>query len=277
MINLFYITNNIIEAQIVDNLDIDWIFIDLEKIGKKERQIGRDTVLSNHSITDVENIKSKIFNTKIIVRCNPIGEWSKREFNELNARSSEIDMVILPYFKTKDEVKIFIDLLDTTKIDPALLIETSDAIINLEEILKIFPFKYFHIGLNDLHIERKTISMFEPYVDGTLMKISSIFKKNNQTFGIGGIGKIGASMFPSPECVLNEQIRLKSNGVILSRSFKGNFNEGETVFFSKKLANAVEDLRSFEKKAEVLSNKELFKSYQKMKKDIQDIKRNEKI
>ena len=36
MINLFYITNNIIEAQIVDGLDINWIFIDLETIGKKE-------------------------------------------------------------------------------------------------------------------------------------------------------------------------------------------------------------------------------------------------
>ena len=30
MINLFYITNNVIEAQIVDKLDIDWIFIDIE-------------------------------------------------------------------------------------------------------------------------------------------------------------------------------------------------------------------------------------------------------
>ncbi len=277
MINLFYITNNIIEAQIVDNLDIDWIFIDLEKIGKKERQIGRNTVISNHSITDIENIKNKICNTKIIVRCNPIGEWSEKEFDQLNARSSEIDMVILPYFKTKDEVKIFIDLLDTTKIDPALLIETSDAIFNLEEILKIFSFKYFHIGLNDLHIERGTISMFEPYVDGTLVKISSILKKNNHNFGIGGIGKIGANMFPSPECILNEHIRLRSNGVILSRSFKGNFYEKEKVFFMKKLSNAIEDLRSFEKKAEDLSDKELLESYQKMKKDIDDIKKNEKI
>ena len=44
MIDLFYITNNVIEAQIVDCLDIDWIFIDLESKGKKERQIGRNTV-----------------------------------------------------------------------------------------------------------------------------------------------------------------------------------------------------------------------------------------
>ena len=49
MIQLIYITNNVLEAQIVDRLDIDWIFIDLEVIGKKERQIGRNTVLSKHS------------------------------------------------------------------------------------------------------------------------------------------------------------------------------------------------------------------------------------
>ena len=60
MIDLFYITNNVIEAQIVDCLDIDWIFIDLESKGKKERQIGRNTVLSNHSINDVDTIKNNI-------------------------------------------------------------------------------------------------------------------------------------------------------------------------------------------------------------------------
>tara|TARA_A100001011_G_C14321791_1_gene851117 strand:- start:1584 stop:2417 length:834 start_codon:yes stop_codon:yes gene_type:complete len=277
LINLFYITNNISEAQIVDNLDIDWIFIDLEKIGKKERQVGRNTLFSDHSITDIEKIKNKIHNTKIIVRCNPIGEWSEKEFNELNARDSEIDMVILPYFKTKEEVNIFINLLDTRKIEPALLVETLDAITNLDEIIKIFPFRYLHLGLNDLHIERGTLSMFEPYVDGTLTKISSILKRNNQDFGIGGIGRIGANMSPSPECILTEHIRLKSNGVILSRSFKGNFLEKNKDFFRKELSHAVDDLRSYEKMANNLSNYQLTKNLKKMKKEMEVIKKNEKI
>ncbi len=277
MINLFYITNNISEAQIVDNLDIDWIFIDLEKIGKKERQVGRNTLLSDHSITDIEKIKNIIHNTKIIVRCNPIGEWSKKELNELNARGSEIDMVILPYFKTIEEVNIFINLLDTTKIEPALLVETLDAITNLDEIIKIFPFRYLHLGLNDLHIERGTFSLFEPYVDGTLTKISSILKRNNQDFGIGGIGRIGANMFPSPESILTEHIRLKSNGVILSRSFKGNFLEKNKDFFGKELSLAIDDLRTYEKIANNLSNYQLTKNLKKMKKEIEVIKKNEKI
>lgn len=277
MINLFYITNNIIEAQIVDGLDINWIFIDLETIGKKERQIGRNTVLSNHTINDIHKIRSKINNTKILVRCNPIGEWSKDEFHEINSIGLEIDMVMLPYFKTIHEVKIFIDLLDTSKIEPALLVETLDSVTNLEQIIKIFPFKYIHIGLNDLHIERETTSMFEPYIDGLMDKITLILQNNNQNFGIGGIGKIGAKMSPTPECVLNEHLRLNSSGVILSRSFKGNFNEKTQDLFKKELTQSVKNFRSYEKTANSLNTKQLLDSYELMKNDIKNIIKNENI
>lgn len=276
MINLFYITNNIIEAKIVDDLDIDWIFIDLETIGKKERQIGRDTVLSNHSITDIGRIRSKINNTKILVRCNPIGEWSKSEFEVINSMGSEIDMVMLPYFKTTDEVKAFIDLLDTSKIEPALLVETVGAIANLEEIIKLFPFRYIHIGLNDLHIERGTVSMFEPFVDGLMGKVTSILRNNNQNFGIGGVGKLGSDITPTPECLLNENLRLNSNGVILSRSFKGIFSEEQKDIFKMELAQSVIDLRNYEKKAKNFNSKQLLESYELMKTDIYRAIKNEK-
>ena len=83
MINLFYLSNNISELQIVDKLDIDWIFIDLETVGKKERQIGRNTVLSDHSISDVQKIRKVVNNTKILVRCNPIGTHSQKEIEEI--------------------------------------------------------------------------------------------------------------------------------------------------------------------------------------------------
>jgi hypothetical protein len=277
MINLFYITNNIAEAQIVDRLDIDFIFIDLETIGKKERQTGRNTVLSNHSITDVDNIKRSINNTKILVRCNPIGEWSKREFGEINARSAEIDMVMLPYFKTMGEVEVFTDLLDTLNIEPVLLVETLEAVFNLTDILKIFPFKYIHIGLNDLHIARGTVSMFEPYIDGLMNDITSILIENNQNFGIGGIGKIGAAMSPSPECVLNEHVRLNSNGVILSRSFKGDFDERTSERFGMEISQSVKNLRDYEVFARKLSRPQLLESYNLMKADIEEVISNGNI
>lgn len=267
MIDLLYITNNVSEAKIIDKLDIDWIFIDLETIGKKTRQAGRNTVLSNHSISDIKKIKSKINNTKILVRCNPIGNHSIKEIEQLN-NTSGIDMVMLPFFKTVNEVKIFIDLLDTTKAEPVLLIETISAIDNLEEILKLYPFKYVHIGLNDIHIERNTSFMFEPFIDGLLKKTINILNNNNQRFGIGGIGKIGSDLLPTPECLIIEHIRLKSSGVILSRSFKGDFSEESKELFQAELSESVIKLRSAEKYAKKLDENQLLENYNLMKRDI---------
>ena len=85
-------------------------------------------------------------------------------------------MVMLPFFKTVKEVKMFIELLDTSKVEPTLLIETTSALDNLNDILKLYPFKYVHIGLNDIHIERNTSFMFEPYIDGLLDKTASILR-----------------------------------------------------------------------------------------------------
>ena len=260
MINLFYITNNIIEAQIVDKLDIDWIFIDIEKIGKKERQVGRNTVLSDHSIKDVEKIRGVINNTKILLRCNPIGIHSKKEIEEIN-KIDDLDMVMLPFFKTAKEVKIFLELLDTSKVEPALLVETTGAINNLNDILKLYQFKYVHIGLNDIHIERNTCFMFEPFVDGLLEKTVSILNNNNIKFGIGGIGKIGSDLLPSPECLINEHTRLKSSGVILSRSFKGNFNVLSKELFEAELTQSVNKFRNYEKYSKTLDENQLNENY----------------
>lgn len=273
MLSLFYITNNVHEAKIVDNLGIDWIFIDLEKVGKEQRQSGRNTVMSDHSISDVQKIRKVINNTKILVRCNPIGTHSKKEIEEIN-NTSGIDMVMLPFFKTVKEVKMFIELLDTSKVEPTLLIETISAIDNLNEILKIYPFKYVHIGLNDIHIERNTTFMFEAYVDGLLEKTVSILKVNNQKFGIGGIGKIGSGLLPSPECVINEHTRLNSCGVILSRSFKGIYNKEKEESFKSELERSLCNLRQQERLSRKLNKIQLLESYNLMKEDINKVIKN---
>jgi len=273
MINLFYITNNISEAQIVDKLDIDWIFIDLETVGKKDRQIRRNTVMSDHSISDVQKIRRVINNTKILLRCNPIGIHSKKEIEEIN-KTSGIDMVMLPFFKTVKEVKMFIELLDTSKVEPTLLIETTSALDNLNDILKLYPFKYVHIGLNDIHIERNTSFMFEPYIDGLLDKTVSILRSNNKKFGIGGVGKIGSDLLPTPECVINEHTRLKSSGVILSRSFKGNFSEESKELFETELTQSVIKFRKHEKYSKTLDENQLLESYDLMKNDIDKVVKN---
>ena len=127
------------------------------------------------------------------------------------------------------------------------------------------------IGLNDIHIERNTSFMFEPYIDGLLDKTVSILRSNNQKFGIGGIGKIGSGLLPTPKCVINEHTRLKSSGVILSRSFKGDFSEESKLKFETKLTQSVIEFRKHEKYSKTMDENQLLESYNLMKKDINKV------
>ena len=56
-LKLMYITNNIDVARIAENAGVDRIFIDLETVGKQERQGGMDTVQSHHTLEDISKIK----------------------------------------------------------------------------------------------------------------------------------------------------------------------------------------------------------------------------
>jgi len=101
-----YITNDAEIAKIAENAGVDWIFVDLEINGKEERQGHLDTVISKHEISDVKKIKSVLKKSKLLVRVNPIFEGSKDEIDSVIEYGA--DIVMLPFFKTKEEVNKFI-------------------------------------------------------------------------------------------------------------------------------------------------------------------------
>jgi len=49
-----------------------------------------------------------------------------------------------------------------------LLVETPEAVRNIDSILGESGIDYIHIGLNDLHLGYRMKFMFEPLVDGTV-------------------------------------------------------------------------------------------------------------
>lgn len=57
-LKLMYITNQPEIAQIAESAGVDRIFVDLEYIGKSDRQGGMDTVQCRHTIDDVK--KSRV-------------------------------------------------------------------------------------------------------------------------------------------------------------------------------------------------------------------------
>ena len=121
---LMYITNIPQVALIAEKNGVDRIWIDLETLGKEERQKGMNTVKSKHSIEDIKKIKSVLSKSDLMVRINPWNENSRKEIDSvINAGA---DIIMLPMWKTKEEVESFIQYVDG-RVKTNLLLETKRA------------------------------------------------------------------------------------------------------------------------------------------------------
>lgn len=221
MLNLMYITNRPEVARIVENAGVQRIFIDMEYIGKADRQGGMDTVQSHHTIEDIRAVKAVLSDAKIMVRCNPIHEAttrygsSKEEIDE--AIKAGADILMLPYFKTASEVREFVRFVDgRAKTLP--LVETPEAVACIDEILAVEGIDEIFVGLNDLSLGYGMKFMFQLLTDGTVEELCNKFKARGIPYGFGGIAALGKGALPA-ERVLAEHYRLGSTCAILSRSF----------------------------------------------------------
>ena len=220
-LKLMYITNKPEIARIAESTGVDRIFVDMEYIGKSVRQGGRDTVQNHHTVKDVYSIKRTLESAKIMVRVNPIHESaidygsSKEEIDDVIDAGA--DIVMLPYFRTVDEVKKFIDFVGgRTKTLP--LVETPEAVEVIDEILELSGLDEIFIGLNDLSLGYGKKFMFELLTDGTVERLCLKFKYKNIPYGFGGIASLGKGLLPS-EYIIREHYRMGSTCAILSRSF----------------------------------------------------------
>lgn len=220
-LKLMYITNRTDMAVIAENAGVDRIFVDMEYIGKKDRQGGLDTVQSHHSVADVRALRAVVKRAELMVRLNPIHEAteaygsSRKEIEATIAAGA--DLLMLPYFRTVEEARFFCETV-AGRAKTMLLVETPEAVEALDEILEIPGLDEIHVGLNDLSLAVGHKFMFVPLADGTVDTIGAKCRAKGIPFGIGGIASLGNGILPS-EYVIREHYRLGSNGAILSRSF----------------------------------------------------------
>lgn len=239
---LMYITNNISIAKIAEMSGVDWIFIDLEINGKEERQGHLDTVISRHSIDDVRKIKAVLTKSELLVRINPIYNGSREEVNQVIKDGA--DIIMLPFFKEKVEVETFIGMVNN-RVKTCLLVETPEAVQNIDEILNVDGIDYLHIGLNDLHLGYKKRFMFELLVDGTVEQLCEKIQNKGIPYGFGGIARIGEGKMPA-EYIITEHYRLGSSMAILSRSFCNTSETEDLDVIENTFRIGVEDIRKFE-------------------------------
>jgi 2-keto-3-deoxy-L-rhamnonate aldolase RhmA len=220
-----YITSDPYEAKVLDQAEIDFVMIDLEINGKEERQRGRDTVISRHSLEDIDSVRKVLNRSKLLVRLNPIWENSIQEIN--GAINAGADALMLPMFRSAEEVEEFVSIV-YGRAECQLLLETASAMIRIESILEVKGVSTIHLGLNDLHRELKLDFMFELLISSAIENLCKQILRKQNKLGIGGIGMIGGNNRVPPEDILQEFVRLGSCQTILSRDFRRIFLENNS-------------------------------------------------
>ncbi len=247
-LKLMYITNRQDVALIAERCGVDRVFIDMEYIGKAERQNGLDSVKNRHTVQDVRRIRSVLTRAELLVRVNPIhpaGDAygsSREEIEEV--LDAGADIVMLPYFRTVAEVQRFLALVDG-RAKTMLLLETAEAADRLDAILQLEGIDEIHIGLNDLSLSRHERFMFQPLADGTVEDLCGRIRRRGIPYGFGGIASPGRGLVPA-EMIIREHYRLGSTGAILSRSFCNTDRIGDPAQIGEIFSRGVRAIREVE-------------------------------
>ena len=244
MLKLMYITNDPAVARIAVDAGVDRIFIDMEVLGKAERQGGMDTVQSHHVPADIAAVRSAIGDrVEIMARVNPLNPDSQAEINAAVANGA--DVIMLPMWRTAENLRQLVQMVGgRAKVMP--LLETDAAAEHLADALRVPGVDQMHIGLNDLHLCYHRKFLFQLLTDGTVDRLCTQLRAAGLPFGFGGVGRPGSGALPA-EYIIGEHYRLGSQYVILSRSFCNTSKVTDLDDIRRIFTEGVADVRRVER------------------------------
>ena len=218
MIDLIQITSDPEMARRCDDLQGMRLLVDLEQLGKAERQAGRNTFISSHTLDDVRCVKQVLRRSTLMVRVNPLNPGTAAELDAALAQGA--DWLMLPMFTAADELRAFCAFV-AGRAPVVALLETAGAYESLPLWIGTPGLHEVYVGLNDLHLSMGLDFMFEPLSMGLLDSASRLVRAQGLRFGFGGIARLDEGLLPGRD-VLAEHLRLDSHAVILSRTFHRN-------------------------------------------------------
>lgn len=248
-LKLMLITNDPALAAHAVRGGVDRIFVDLEILGKRERQGHRDTLISSHSLADVAKVRAAIPGGELLVRLNPIHPRIDEEIDAAVAAGA--DRLMLPMFTSLAEVdRVAQRVAGRCRFVP--LVETPAALTLVPELVRGRGIDELYLGLNDLHTALGLDFMFELLIDGTVERFADHARAAGVPFGFGGVARVDEGLV-SGRLVLSEHVRLGSSAVILSRTFHRSSQNLEdaraNVDFEKEIARLRDTERALARRA----------------------------
>ncbi|MEW5981239.1 MAG: aldolase/citrate lyase family protein [Acidobacteriota bacterium] len=210
-------TNDPALAARADRAGVDRIGLDLERIGKAQRQPGRKSWVSDHRLEQLHSVGEAVKHGRLFVRTNPMHEGLPEEVSRCLTMGARV--LMLPMFTTVAEAARFVELVDG-RAEVSLLVETPAAGIRIRELVKLEGVSEIHVGLNDMSLGLGLASHFEVLVSDFLTNIARVVVDAGLPFGFGGVGRLGDSSLPiPPDLVYAQYPRLRATRALISRVF----------------------------------------------------------
>lgn len=202
-----------------DAAGIDRIGLDLEVLGKAERQRGLGTMISTHREHELAAMRRAVVRGELFCRVNPLHAGSRAEIERVLGHG--VDVLMLPMFTTADEVARFVDLVGgRAKVVP--LLEHRLAAEDVERVAAAPGLDCIHVGLTDLALSMGVANRFSLMASPLVARVAAAVHRRGLRLCVGGIGRARDESLPVPsDLVYAQYASLGATGALVSRTFFG--------------------------------------------------------
>jgi HpcH/HpaI aldolase/citrate lyase family protein len=220
-------------AREADDAGVDRIGVDLERLGKEQRQHGLGTWLSPHRERDLRTVGAALERASLFARLNPLHDGTPREVEV--ALEAGTRVLMLPMVLQPAEAERFVDCV-RGRAETVLLVEHIEGIRRLERIAAVPGVDEIHIGLNDLALSLGMPNRWLVLEGNVLVDAGRAVRAAGLRFGVGGIGRVDDTSLPVPsDLVYAQYARTGATAALISRSF---LDGDEPVNLARAIADA---------------------------------------
>ena len=210
-------TDDPVLAREADAAGIDRIGVDLDRLGKAERQRGQATWISPHLEEALSELRPELASAALFARVDPLNPASGRQVEEVIERGAEV--LMLPMVATPEEAAAFAELVGG-RAAVVLLVERIEALDRLPEMAAVDGVDEIHLGLNDLAMSLGLPNRWLVLAGDVAAEAAATTLAAGLRFGLGGIGRADDPGLPvPPEVIYAEYARTGATGALISRSF----------------------------------------------------------
>ncbi|EFK97302.1 HpcH/HpaI aldolase, partial [sediment metagenome] len=175
---LFLFTTDEAMAREAQDAGVDSIIVDWEFRGKEERQEGHNLEINRDTLGDLQRLV-KACSIPVTVRVNALSDASRDEIDLAIGNGAHI--IMLPMARSALDVENFLKMVDS-RARTFIQVETVSLAESVKDIRDL-PWDYAYIGLNDLSVQRKSLSIWEAVLDGMIERICRTLQ--GRVFGFG--------------------------------------------------------------------------------------------